>query len=336
MSDFTEAVESALAQTNQGSPADAGPDDAGQPALNPFEQAANKFFGEGEQQQDKADAPPAAPAPKAEDAPPPAEPVKHKIKADGREIEVTAEELYQLAAAGANYTRKTQELARVRDELAPLQALADRLRTDPAFHARVFGPDMQGQQQAQTAPADPLAAWEADILAKAEQAILQKVAPALAPVQAIQRERVAVEVTQALKSRYGEDGPVIEGMVFQYIQQMPEDIRQATLSRLTASPDAMVNGLAGLYEQMAPYAKQFREAEKAKASASAAPPAAPQAQETRTPRPVAPALESPGVDSPEVASAKAKERAVLLKKIKSGNSARGDLARYFEMAGVAG
>lgn len=65
------------------------------------------------------------------------------VKVDGSEIEVTRDELLAGYSRQADYTKKTQELAHERKELAQLTQLAEALNTDPKGTlqelARAFG-----------------------------------------------------------------------------------------------------------------------------------------------------------------------------------------------------
>lgn len=79
---------------------------------------------------------------------------KYSFKADGVEREVTLEELQQLAAAGENYTRKTQELAVQRQQLREAEALWQALTDTPEETVRRLAEQL-GLETAETEPLDP-------------------------------------------------------------------------------------------------------------------------------------------------------------------------------------
>src|SRR5687768_8704663 len=62
---------------------------------------------------------------------PATEVVTFKVKVDGQEVEVTQEELLAGYSRQEDYTRKTQALARERQELAQLTQFVEQLRSDP-------------------------------------------------------------------------------------------------------------------------------------------------------------------------------------------------------------
>lgn len=82
------------------------------------------------------------------------EPERHKYVANGIEHEATLDELRQLASAGQDYTRKTQELAAERQRLAEAEALYERLSEDPETIVRklaeAYGIDVNDRE-----PVDP-------------------------------------------------------------------------------------------------------------------------------------------------------------------------------------
>jgi len=65
------------------------------------------------------------------------EPEKYSIKWQGQEQEVTQDQLFDLAQKGFDYTQKTQALAQERDNLAPYQGLANRIKSDPQLASRI-------------------------------------------------------------------------------------------------------------------------------------------------------------------------------------------------------
>lgn len=82
------------------------------------------------------------------------EPERHKYVANGIEHEATLDELRQLASAGQDYTRKTQELAAERQRLAEAEALYEKLSEDPETIVRKLA-EAYGIELPEAAEVDP-------------------------------------------------------------------------------------------------------------------------------------------------------------------------------------
>lgn len=81
-------------------------------------------------------------------------PETYKYVANGIEHEATLDELRQLASAGQDYTRKTQELAAERQRLAEADALYTKLSDDPETIVRKLA-EAYGIEIGEQEPVDP-------------------------------------------------------------------------------------------------------------------------------------------------------------------------------------
>lgn len=86
-----------------------------------------------------------------------------RVKVDGEEIDVPIEEALNGYSRTADYTRKTQEIARQRQELQVAAALQQRLTKDPEGTikalAQHFGVSMAEARQIAAEPTSPQRAW---------------------------------------------------------------------------------------------------------------------------------------------------------------------------------
>lgn len=291
-----------------------------------MDKAAARMAGDQPQAPAPQDKPEAAQA--AEPAAPPPvenkEEPKHKIKVGGEEREVTQSELMELASKGADYTRKTQELARERDRIAALDALAKRLESDSGFRDHVFG---YGQSQATPAqqfpqdrpPADPVERlrWEAVQQAKAE--VMREMAPLMEQIPALQAMQ-RIEATKATIRQDPAASQVIEAMQA-YVKAQPAPFRDRIFQELDTNPDAFMNVYADFRERLNSMA--------AKRAPATPPPAAPQQPKTAPP----PTLESSG----NVAAARTGDEASirsLRKQLKDGTAGPDALKKMLEYSGA--
>lgn len=256
-----------------------------------------------------------------------AEEPKHKLRVNGEDREVTQSELLELASKGADYTRKTQELARERDRIAALDALAKRLEVDPGFRDHVFGYQQAPApaQQADQPPADPVERlkWEAVQQAKAE--IMREIAPLaeqIPEMQAMQR----IESTKALVRQDPAARQVIEAM-HAYVNAQPAPFRERVFRELDTNPDVFLSVYEDFRGRLADIA-----AKRGGTPQSAAPAAVTPQQQPKQPAP-SPALESSGnvapVRTPDEASIRA-----LRKQIKDGTAGPDALGKLLKMSGA--
>ena len=294
------------------------------PDLSPEEKAdaaINAYMdGQAPAQQDK----PAEPS-EAEQAATetPAEEIKkRKIRADGRDIEVTEEELVRLASAGVDYTKKTQDLQQRYVDLGGFQSIAQRMQNDPEYarHILSYG---TGSAQQHVAPQtktedDPVAAFKQEIL----RDVLGQVAPALAPVADMQRARGMQAIVQELNQSYGDDGALLEATAEKYLDQQPPAIKAAIFQNLSSSPQAMRQGLKELYDALLPTVQAGKKTQVAPVADNKA--ASPQ-------RPPVVPLESSGAASEDLGKGKGheKELSAISRKMKNNQASNEDVERYF-------
>jgi hypothetical protein len=273
------------------------------------------------------DDPPAAPEPPQPEQTPEA-PRKLKYKAHGQEHEATEDEAAQALSAHADYMRNIQ---RVRDMEASLMAkrdVLDIIENNP--HARAAL--LQALQPAPVVPgpnADPLEQFEAGLLAKAEQRIMEKFAPQLAPVQQMQRERVGQAIVQQVAGQYGEDAPILEQAAAMFLEQLPPLARQAYQQAITASPEAMLAGTRELFEMVRPHVealkKQHQQTPNTQPAATAR-----EVVKQESARRSAPALEGAGAVAPDNSGQRnslSRERSQILARIRGGSAKSTDSLR---------
>lgn len=179
--------------------------------------------------------------------PAPEEPAKpdddtqiHKIKWQGREIEVSEKDLMELAQKGFDYTQKTQQLATERDELAPYMGLVNRIRTDPtlAQHIATYltgnAPEPRGQEEPSDDPVVQLKnEIRAEIMGDIRKELSANVTP-IARAQVLDRVRMQVqadpdynEIQQQILDMVSSQPPALQKTIFMQLDQDPEAYLQA-------------------------------------------------------------------------------------------------------------
>jgi hypothetical protein len=132
---------------------------------------------------------------------------KVRVKVDGEEIAVPVEELLGGYSRTSDYTRKTQELAAQRQEVAFWQQVDAAMRVNPQktleYLSQQFG--VQQATAATEATDDDWGEYTDPAIAKQLAAFQQQVAPALEFVQQQQAERVLTGVIDGLSKKYGDD-----------------------------------------------------------------------------------------------------------------------------------
>lgn len=254
----------------------------------------------------------------------PAPPKKTQLKINGQEVELTQEEIHALASMGADYTRKTQELADQRRQVEAYRGLIDMIQRDQGFARHVFGYQGQGSQAqaGQSPPADPLERIKWEATREARQAVMQELAPVLSRVPQLEAQS---EVT-ALMAQLGQDplrGQVMQGMQ-QYVQSQPPLLRAKIMRELDSSvPDFM-----DVYTAVRGHIVA------AQAQPAAQAPAAPQGQPLRVVQKAKPPqLETPGVGAPP-ADPKMQDLKTLTKRVRSGSAKPEDLGDLLRLSGA--
>lgn len=273
---------------------------------------------------------PAPPASGQETPSQPAPPVQEqsermiKLKVAGEEKELPESEVLKLASAGADYTRKTQELARERDRITALDALAKRLEADPAFRDHVFSygrgpaPDQEAPPHTDQPPTDPVERlkWEAVQQAKAE--IMREMAPIaeqIPVIQAMQR----IESTKALVRQDPAGEQVVKAM-HAYVNAQPAPFREQIFRELDSNPEAFLDVYRDFRGRLAKMASQQK---------AAAPAATP--PHTKVAPPV---LESGGNSAPAVPAGSEKSVRELRREIKAGTAGPDAIGRLLEASGA--
>lgn len=218
------------------------------------------------------------------------EPEKYTIKWQGEEKEVTQDELIELAQKGFDYTKKTQDLATERDNLAPYVGLANQIKARPEL-AQKIAELLTGTQQTEQPPSDPVDELKYEMKREAEQIADQKIKTAIEPLAQLQR-------INAVKAE---------------VQRDPDytKVQAEMLNLIKSQPPALQEQLARrLNEDIPTYLETFQFLKKKLATETKKPQAV--KKETKTP-----ILEAGGVESPQMADNKAKTERISKMKAKA-------------------
>jgi hypothetical protein len=239
------------------------------------------------------------------------EPEKYTIKWQGKDKEVTQDELLDLAQKGFDYTQKTQQLAEERNQLAPYQGLANTIQNNPLL-ANQIAALISGKapQQAPQAPKfdDPIEQlkWEVKQEAKAEfQAEMQRNIEPLHRQQALNSVKSQVQADP--------DYAVVHQQIIDMVKSQPPSIQKTLYLQLDQDPNAYVEAF-----------QQFKQ----RLHTSTSPPKALK-RETK-----APILESGGVAAPEGIEGKAKQERIS--KMKAKALRQGDPSAIADWLGASG
>ena len=220
------------------------------------------------------------------------EPDKYTIKWQGEEKEVTQDELIEYAQKGFDYTKKTQDLATEKDNLAPYIGLANQIKSRPDLAQKIAELITGNQQQPPPQIDDPVEQLKYEISQKAEAIAEKKVQDALAPMQKMQ----AINAVK-MEARRDPDFEKIHTEMLNMVKSQPPSLQGELMNRLSWDIPA--------------YVETFQFIKKKLASETKAPPK-PVKKETH-----APILESGGVESPQVAEGKAKTERITKMKAKA-------------------
>ncbi len=223
------------------------------------------------------------------------EPEKYTIKWQGQEKEVSQDELLDLAQKGFDYTKKTQDLALERDNLAPYVGLANRIKADPTLANQIA--DLVAGKQPQPKPEvktfdDPIEQLKWEIKQETLAEAKREISAAAIPMQRMQ-------VLNAVKAEVQRDPDYAEihQQIIDMVKSQPPAIQKTLYLQLDQDPQA--------------YVETFQQFKNNRAS-----------KVTETPKPLktethAPILESGGVTAPEGVESKAKVERISKMKAKA-------------------
>jgi hypothetical protein len=175
--------------------------------------------------------------PKEEAAPPepPKEKETRKIKWQGKEIDVTEDELTNLAQQGYDYTKKTQALSDKERQLAPMEGLFKQVQSDPRLAQHIAGYFQGGQLQPaqQKVSDDPVEALKQEIIQEAKQQMQREFQAQVAPVQHQQViQQVMMEVSR--DPEYNE----VQGEIKTWLQSLPAPLAKTIYLQLDQDPQS--------------------------------------------------------------------------------------------------
>lgn len=188
--------------------------------------------------------PPATPEPAKEsaaEAPPVSD--RETIKWHGQEVEVSKDELRNLAASGYDYNKKMQDL---HAEVAPLQGLKKMIDTDPAFAAhlatyfnKATEPDVS---QAPPSFEDPIeqVKWET------EQRVMGKVDGKIQEMNRHIEQLTHQLVLSKVMSQVQRDPDYaeVQGAIVTHVESLPPELRRTTFLQLDQDPNAYLQAFS--------------------------------------------------------------------------------------------
>lgn len=174
----------------------------------------------------------AEPAAEAKEEAPPV--VKEKIKWQGQEVEMTLDEIKNLAQQGYDYTRKMQEL---QSRTAPLEGLKKRIDEDPGFAAHIASYFKGQQPEVQKAPQfdDPIdqLKWEMkqETLREVEEKYLK-------PVREHQQQLTHQQRLQMVRQQVQTDPQFadVQKSIQDYVSSLPPALQRTTYLQLDQDP----------------------------------------------------------------------------------------------------
>ena len=178
------------------------------------------------------------------------EPEKYSIKWQGQEQEVTQEQLLDLAQKGFDYTQKTQALAQERDNLAPYQGLANRIKSDPQLASQIAEllsgktPQQEPEKPRFDDPIEQLK-WETkqETLAEVRQEMQRNLTP-------LHRQQALNQVKAQVQS--DPDYREIHQKIIEMVQSQPPALQKTMYLQLDQDPRSYLEVFQHYKKQMAP------------------------------------------------------------------------------------
>jgi hypothetical protein len=281
------------------------------------------------------------PAVEPQEEPPAPETVK--IKVQGEELELTQEQLIELAQKGEDYTRKTQALSEREKRLTGYEGLIGLANSDPKFRQYLQTYDANAPVETaepepvvdDTPPEDPVerVKWEAKKEALAE---LQPTIDALKQEISTVRQSVQTKSTQ-IKRDVDPLGEITHKAMHGYLESLPPQAAQALYEKWDTDAQAYEEGyqwMRGVVaERYAATQEANANAEPSESTPAATPePVAKPKKVTRKTKEVAPLLESSGAAHVEKNQAgKAKTIKTLQNRIKNQEYDPRDVGDLFDL-----
>lgn len=161
---------------------------------------------------------------------------KEKIKWQGQDVEVTPEELRNLAQQGYDYTKKTQELSDRASKIAPLEGLAKHIENDPAFAAHI-ATYFKGQKEQQQVFDDPIEQLKYDTRQEALKEVEQKyIKPFEERFQMMTHQQAINQVKAQVQA--DPDYSRVQAAIVDYVKALPPSMQQTTYLQLDQDPKA--------------------------------------------------------------------------------------------------
>ena len=148
-----------------------------------------------------------------------------KVKVDGEESEVDEQTLISGYQYAAHNTKKAQALADKERELAAMEGLANKLRTDAEFHKHVFSYGEQPQEEL-----NPVEQLTKDVTEKATAAVDEKLKE--------EQNRQLMQHIQKVKTEVQQDPDyqAVQEKILEHVKNTPEHLRQIEAQKLHLDP----------------------------------------------------------------------------------------------------
>lgn len=235
---------------------------------------------------------------------------RYTIKWQGQEKEVTQDELFELAQKGYDYTKKTQDLAQERDNLAPYIGLANTIKARPDIANKVAELIAGKTPEQVQSFDDPIEQLKYEIEQKAASIADQKIANALQPLQRVQ----VLNAVRAEVQRDPDYGKIHQSII-DMVKSQPPMVQKTLYAQLDQDPQAYLEAFQHFKKNMSPEVKELPKVVK---------------KETH-----APILESGGVETPSTIESKAKiERVTKLKAKAFRTGDPSELASWLRASGA--
>lgn len=190
-------------------------------------------------------------APEAEPEKEPESQSKKTIKWQGKEVEIEPDKEVELLQKGYDYTQKTQELSRLKSELAPIEGLAKQIQSDPKLAQYIAGYFQQKVVEEPKKPQfdDPIEELKWNI----KQETIEEVRKSL--VQPLQEQNQMMSHKQRLdatRSQVQADPMYqkVQEKIVAYVQSLPPKLQHTTYLQLDQDPDAYQEAYSHFRKQL--------------------------------------------------------------------------------------
>lgn len=172
---------------------------------------------------------------------------KKKIKWQGQDVEIEPDKEVEYLQKGYDYTQKTQELSKIKADLAPLEGLAKQINQDPNFAKYLAG---YFQQKVESPKFDdPIEELKYNI----KQETIEEVKKSLvAPLQEQNKQMTIQQAIQRTQAQVMQD-PLynqVQKAMTEYVQSLPPQLQRTTYMQLDQDPNAYIEAYVHFRKQI--------------------------------------------------------------------------------------